>query len=315
VTSTTGRAGAGAAADRIVAVPVRHPGRWVAAAVVLLVAAALAQSLATNPNLDWPTVGEYLFKDLTLRGIWVTVYLTVAAMVIGVVGGIVVAVMRLSDNPVLSAISGLFVWAFRGTPLLVQIIFWGFLGVFYERLSLGVPFGGPTFWSAQTSAVITPTIAALLALGLNEMAYASEIVRAGLLAVDHGQTEAAHSLGMTPNLTMRRIVLPQAMRVIVPPMGNETITMLKSTALVSVISGADLLTNLQAVYAQNFKIIPLLVVASIWYLVLVTLLSIPQAWLERRYGRGVARSPRAGGSFARLFGSWRRTPAAGGDAR
>ncbi|HYY12048.1 MAG TPA: amino acid ABC transporter permease, partial [Kineosporiaceae bacterium] len=216
---------------------------------------------------------------------------------------------------VLSAISGLFVWAFRGTPLLVQIIFWGFLGVFYERLSLGVPFGGPTFWSAQTSAVITPTIAALLALGLNEMAYASEIVRAGLLAVDHGQTEAAHSLGMTPNLTMRRIVLPQAMRVIVPPMGNETITMLKSTALVSVISGADLLTNLQAVYAQNFKIIPLLVVASIWYLVLVTLLSIPQAWLERRYGRGVARSPRAGGSFARLFGSWRRTPAAGGDAR
>ncbi len=169
------------------------------------------------------------------------------------------------------------------------------------QLIFGIPFTDITFFSASTSTIVTGSVAALLALGLNEMAYASEIVRAGILAVDEGQTEAAHSLGMTPAATTRRIVLPQAMRVIVPPMGNETITMLKSTALVSVISGHDLLTNLQNVYSQNFQVIPLLIVASVWYLALTSLLSIPQAWLERRYSRG-SRLPSNDGPFARLTG-------------
>ncbi|TQO18808.1 polar amino acid transport system permease protein [Rhodoglobus vestalii] len=270
------------------AVPLRHPGRWFAAIIVALFTTSLLLSIAQNPNLDWPTVGEYLFAPLTLSGLATTLYLTVAAMVIGLSGGIVVAVMRLSPNPVLRVVSGLFVWVFRGTPVLLQLIFWGFIGAFVPKLVIGIPFTSIEFWSVSTSDIIPATVAALLALGLNEMAYASEIVRAGIQSVDLGQTEAAHSLGMSPGKTLRRIVLPQAMRVIVPPMGNEVITMLKTTALVSVIAGHDLMSNLQAAYAQNYKIIPLLVVAAIWYLVLTSVLNVPQMWLERRYGRGVA---------------------------
>lgn len=272
----------------LVTVPLRHPWRWVSGIVVGLVTASLVVAFAQNPNIDWPTVGAYLFAPLTLQGLATTIYLTAAAMVIGLAGGIVVAIMRLSPNPVLRVVSGLFVWVFRGTPVLLQLIFWGFIGAFLPKIVLGIPFTDVEFWSIETSTLIPATVAALLALGLNEMAYASEIVRAGIASVDHGQTEAAHSLGMTPGRTMRRIVLPQAMRVIVPPMGNEVITMLKTTALVSVIAGHDLMSNLQAAYAQNFKIIPLLIVAAIWYLVLTSILAIPQAWLERRFGRGVA---------------------------
>lgn len=270
--------------------PLRHPGRWAAAAVVLLIFAALAASLLKNPNVDWPTVRQYLFAPVTLRGVLVTLYLTALAMVIGVVGGVVVAMMRLSDNLVLSGLARLFIWFFRGTPVLVQIIFWGYLGALYPVLSLGIPFTDISFWDARTSDVMTALLAATLALGLNEVAYAAEIVRGGVTAIDRGQTEAAYSLGLTPATTTRRVVLPQAMRVIVPPMGNELITMLKTTALVSVIAGQDLLTNLQRIYSQNYKVIPLLVVASLWYLAMTSLLSIPQAWLERRYGRGDSHS-------------------------
>lgn len=288
----------------IEAVPLRHPGRWISGVVVGLLAAALILGFAQNPNLDWETVGEYLFAPLTLQGLATTIFLTVAAMVIGLSGGIVVAVMRLSPNPVLRVVSGLFVWIFRGTPVLLQLIFWGFIGAFLPKIVLGIPFTSIEFWSVQTSDLIPATVAALLALGLNEMAYASEIVRAGIQSVDHGQTEAAHSLGMTPGRTLRRIVLPQAMRVIVPPMGNEVITMLKTTALVSVIAGRDLMSNLQAAYAQNFKIIPLLIVAAIWYLALTSILSIPQAWLELRFGRGVA-GVRTESSFTRILRNWK----------
>ncbi|KJK14011.1 ABC transporter permease [Terrabacter sp. 28] len=284
---------------RLEAVPVRHPGRWVAAVLVGLVALSVVVSLAKNPNLDWPTVRRYLFSDLVLSGLWTTVWLTVAAMAMGVVGGVVVAVMRLSANPVLRVVSGAFVWVFRGTPVLVQLIFWGFLGAFYPTTTIGIPFTDVVFFTGRTSDLVPATVAALLALGLNEMAYASEIIRAGIQSVDSGQVEAAHSLGMTSGRTMRRIVLPQAMRVIIPPMGNETITMLKTTALVSVISGHDLMSNIQAAYAQNFKVIPLLVVASAWYLALTTLLSVPQGWLERRFGRGVA-APGPRGGLGRL---------------
>ncbi|EWT02075.1 ABC transporter permease [Intrasporangium oryzae NRRL B-24470] len=283
------------------AVPVRHPGRWVAGALVGVVTLSVVVSLAKNENLDWPTVWHYLLSDLVLSGLWTTIWLTAAAMAVGLVGGVVVAVMRLSPNPVLRVVSGAFVWVFRGTPVLVQLIFWGFLGAFYPTTTIGIPFTDVVFFEGSTSDLVPATVAALLALGLNEMAYASEIIRAGIQSVDAGQTEAAHSLGMTPGRTMRRIVLPQAMRVIIPPMGNETITMLKTTALVSVISGHDLMSNIQAAYAQNFKVIPLLVVASIWYLALTTLLSVPQSWLEARYGRGVAGARQ--GAFARLVAS------------
>ena len=236
--------------------------------------------------MDVRTIGEYLFKPLTLRGAVVTVELTIVAMVIGILGGMALAVMRLSDNPVLSWLAWVYIWLFRGTPLLVQILFWGFLGALYPTLFLGIPFTGIVWAEAPTSSLIGATTAAILALGLNEAAYAAEIIRAGIISVDRGQREAALSLGMTSGLTMRGIVLPQAMRVVVPPMGNETITMLKSTSLVAIISGHELMSNLQAAYAQNFKIIPLLIVASLWYLFLVTILSIGQYYLERYFGRG-----------------------------
>jgi polar amino acid transport system permease protein len=270
-------------------VPVRNYGRWIAAVTSLLALVGLSGSLAKNDNLHWDVVGHYLFADLIFDGLGTTLWLTAAAMALGLGVGTLIAVMRLSSSPVLYGIATAFVWVFRGTPLLVQIIFWGYAAALYKYIKIGVPFTDITFFQTETNAVLTPAIAALLALGLNEAAYASEIVRAGIQSVDFGQTEAAHSLGMRPALTMRRIVLPQAMRVIIPPMGNETINMLKMTALVSVISAHDLMSNIQDVYAQNYQVIPMLVVASLWYLALVSVLSIPQAWLERRYGRGTAR--------------------------
>jgi polar amino acid transport system permease protein len=274
-------------ADEVLPVrPLRHPGRWVGALLVGAVLVGVLASLLKNPNVNWPLVRQYLLAPVTLRGVVVTLYLTALAMVIGIVGGTVVAIMRLSSNPVLSGVARAFIWFFRGTPVLVQIIFWGYLGALYPTLSLGIPFTGITFVEGRTSDIITAFLAATLALGLNEAAYAAEIVRGGITAVDRGQTEAALSLAMPPAAIMRRITLPQAMRVIIPPMGNEVITMLKTTALVSVIAGQDLMTNMQRIYSQNYQVIPLLVVASLWYLALTTLLSVPQAWLERRFGRG-----------------------------
>ncbi len=264
----------------------RHWGQWIGAVVVVYLLVAFILSLARNPNIEWSIIGDYLFKDLTIRGIWVTLYLTFVSMVVGIVGGTILAVMRLSDNPVLRAISYGYIWFFRGTPVLVQILVWGFLGALYPELVLGIPIFGPVFATAETSAVIGATAAGILGLGLNEAAYAAELVRAGIISVDKGQTEAALSLGMGSGLTMRSVILPQAMRVIIPPMGNETISMLKTSALVSVISGRDLLTNLQVAYAQNYRIMELLIVASLWYLFLTTLLSIGQHYLEAYYGRG-----------------------------
>ncbi|MEU2552128.1 amino acid ABC transporter permease [Streptomyces sp. NPDC013313] len=269
-------------------VPVRHYGRWIAAVAAVAAVGGLVGSLAKNANLHWDVIGHYLFAGLIFDGLATTLWLTAAAMALGLVLGTLIAVMRLSANPVLYGLASLFVWVFRGTPLLVQIIFWGYAAALYKKVLIGIPFTDITFVQADTNSLLTPAVAALLALGLNEAAYASEIVRAGIQSVDPGQTEAAHSLGMRPALTMRRIVLPQAMRVIIPPMGNETINMLKMTALVSVIAAHDLMSNIQDVYAQNYQVIPMLVVASIWYLALVSLLSIPQAWMERRYGRGTS---------------------------
>ena len=274
--------------DEIKAIPVRHPGRWVAAAIILYLSAALVKSVATNPRFEWGIIRHYFTSSRVLQGLVTTLELTVLCMAIGIVIGILLAVMRLSVNPLVSGASWLYIWLFRGTPVLVQILFWGYISALYPRLSLGIPLG-PQFAHFSANSVISPFVAGMLALGLNEGAYMAEIVRAGIISVEEGQTEAAQSLGMTRLQTMRRIVLPQAMRVIVPPTGNETISMLKTTSLVSVIAVTDLLYSVQLIYAVNYRTIPLLIVASIWYLIVTTLLSFGQYYLERYFGRGTAR--------------------------
>ncbi|MFB6874369.1 amino acid ABC transporter permease [Streptomyces sp. NPDC056323] len=294
------QATASVAEQSLTVVPIRYWGRWLAAAAALTALVGLIGSLAGNENLHWDIVGQYVFADLVFDGLATTLWLTAAAMAVGLGLGVLVAVMRLSSNPVLRVLANAFVSVFRGTPLLVQIIFWGYAGALYKHILIGVPFTHITFLDLDTNTVLTPAVAALLALGLNEAAYASEIVRAGIQSVDAGQTEAAQSLGMRPALTTRRIVLPQAMRVIIPPLGNEAINMLKMTALVSVISAHDLMSNIQDVYAQNYQVVPMLVVAGIWYLILVTALGLPQSWLERRYGRGSSPAAPAAGPLRRL---------------
>jgi polar amino acid transport system permease protein len=274
--------------EPIKAVPVRHPGRWAAVAVLAVLGAMLVNTLLTNDGFRWDIVGRYLFAPPVLNGLKNTLVLTVLSMAIGIVGGIALAIMRLSPNPVLSSVSAVYIWLFRGTPLIAQLLFWNFLAALYPRLSLGVPFG-PEFVSFDTNQLINQFTACLLGLGLNEAAYMAEIVRGGLQSVDHGQTEAAGALGMSRGQTLRRIVLPQAMRVIVPPTGNETISMLKTTSLVVVIGYFELLTSVQRIYSVNFQTIPLLIVAAIWYLALTSILSVGQGFVERRYGRGVHR--------------------------
>jgi polar amino acid transport system permease protein len=277
---------AGGVHGAIEAVPVRHPGRWVAAVVVAVIAVLLIRSVATNPRFEWDVVGDYLFDARIWRGIVTTLELTVIAMAIGVIGGVLLAVMRLSPNPMVMGASSFYIWVFRGTPVLVQLLFWNFISAVYPEISFGLP-----GLHLDANTLIKPFTAAILALGLNEAAYMAEIVRAGILSVDEGQSEAAQALGMTRTQTMRRIVLPQAMRVIVPPTGNETISMLKTTSLASVIAVTELTYAAQLIYAQNYKTIPLLIVISIWYLVGTTILSVGQYFLEKRFGRGFQRSP------------------------
>ena len=275
--------------ENIRAVPVRHPWRWVAVAVIAVFVAMFIHMLVSNPNLNWPIVRQYLFSHIILRGVWMTIKLTILSMAIGIVLGTIAAVMRLSPNPVVSTVAWLYVWFFRGTPLLVQIIFWFVFSTFIRELSIGVPFG-PHFWSKDTNSLITIFVSALLALSLNEGAYMSEIVRAGILSVDEGQSEAAQALGMTRLQVMRRVVLPQAMRVIVPPTGNEVNSMLKNTSLISTIGLAELLRSAQIIYNANYKTIPLLIVAIFWYLLMTSALQVGQFYIERYYGRGSTRT-------------------------
>ena len=265
--------------EELKAVPVRHPWRWVAGIVVVLVAASLIRSAASNSRFEWDVVGHYLFSPRILDGVVLTLELTVVAMLVGVILGVLLAVMRLSPNPVVSSSAWIYVWLFRGTPVLVQILFWNFIGSVYPKISLGIPFG-PSFIDADANSFITPFVAAILGLGLNEGAYMSEIVRAGLLSVDEGQTEAAQALGMSRM---------QTLRVVVPPTGNETISMLKTNSLVSVIAVTELLYASQLIYSQNYKQIPLLLVASLWYLFFTSILSVGQYYLERHFARGAAR--------------------------
>ena len=224
----------------------------------------------------------------------VTIRLTVISMAIGIVLGVGLAVMRLSPNRLVSGASWLFIWFFRGTPLLVQILFWNFISALFPTISVGVPFGGPSIIHANANSLIPTSVAVILALGLNEAAYMAEIVRAGIISVDEGQTEAAHSLGLRRLQTIARIVLPQAIRVIIPPTGNEAISMLKNTALASVVAYGELLYSVQIIYSSSFQQIPLLIVAVIWYLVMTSVLYVAQYFIERRFGRGFSRAERPG---------------------
>jgi polar amino acid transport system permease protein len=260
----------------------------VAAVIILVIAVAIGKSVATNSRFGWAHVGHYLFTSQITHGVVVTIELTLAAQAIGIVLGVLLAVMRLSPNPLVGGASWVYIWFFRGTPVLVQLLFWYSIATLYPTIGLGIPFG-PQFVSFSANSVITPFVSIVLALGLNEGAYMSEIVRAGIISVDEGQTEAAHSLGMTRLQTMRRIVLPQAMRVIIPPTGNETISMLKTTSLASVVAGSDLLTQAQNISNVNFEVIPLLIVASIWYLAMTSVLYVGQYYLERYFARGSTR--------------------------
>jgi polar amino acid transport system permease protein len=275
--------------EDIRAVPVRRPGRWIAAAIVLVIAASFARAVVTNKHFQWSVVGHYLFTSRVLHGVLITIVLTVLSMVIGILLGVILAVMRQSPNPVVSGASWLYIWFFRGTPLLLQIYFWYNITSLFPKIDLGIPFL-PSFIHANGNAVITTFVAALLGLGLNEGAYMAEIVRGGILSVGEGQTEAASSLGMSRLQTMRHVVLPQAMRVILPPTGNEAISMLKNTSLVSVIAYTELLYSVQQIYDVNFATIPLLIVAAIWYLAMTSVAYVGQYFIERRFGRGFSRT-------------------------
>jgi polar amino acid transport system permease protein len=285
----------------IKAKPVRHPGQWVAAVILVLIVAAGIRSMVTNPRFEWHVVGHYLFDHQIVSGLLLTSLLTAVAMVIGVVLGTLLAVMRRSQNRLLRGASVAYVTFFRGTPVLVQVIFWFNLAALYPSIALGVPFG-PALVRLNANTTITPLAAAILGLGLNEGAYMAEIVRAGINSVDHGQQEAAHALGMSNSLTLRRIVVPQAMRLIIPPTGNETITMLKTTAIVSVIGLSDLLYAAESIYTRTYQIIALLIVASIWYLVLVTFLSLVQVRIERAFSPAAPGSPHRSRGRLRLTG-------------
>jgi polar amino acid transport system permease protein len=276
--------------DDVVAVPLRHPWRWVVAALLLVVFVSFAISLYENKNIDHATIDEYLFNPRILSGVGLTVALTVLGMAISTVMAVILAVMRLSNNPVMNALAWLYIWVFRGTPLLVQIVFWGYLGLLYAQISVGVPFTDFTIFQEDTNTLIPAFTAGLIAITTNQAAYSAEIVRAGILSVDVGQYEAAYSVGMSPAFTLFKVVLPQAMRVIIPPMGNETISMLKNTSLLSVIAVLELYTVATQISSQNLRQVELLIVVSYWYLFLTSVLSIPQYYLERHYGRGTARS-------------------------
>jgi len=286
---TAPQAGTSARPDPIKAVPVRHPGRWVAVGVIAVLVAMFVNSLFTNPNWDWGFQLSNAFSAPVLRGVWVTIWLTIAAMVMGVLLGIVLSIMRLSPNPVLSSAAWLYIWVFRGTPVLVQLVIWAQLGSLYRNISLGVPFG-PAWFSFETRNLIPNVGAALLGLGLNEAAYMSEIIRAGILSVDEGQSEAASALSLSRMQTLRRIVLPQAMRVVVPPTGNETISMLKTTSLVAYVPYYELFFQTQAIGSRTFQVFPMLITASLWYLAMTSVLMVGQYYIERYYARGSVRT-------------------------
>jgi polar amino acid transport system permease protein len=285
--------------ETIRAVPVRHPGRWVAAGVVAVLAAMFVHLLLTNERFEWTFIFDSMFAPPILRGVQTTVIMTLLAMGIGIALGIVVAVMRLSPNPVLSWSAWLFTWFFRAVPRIVLLVLFGNLGILWERLEFGLPFDrqlGALFgihdfeariFGFDARTFLTGFLAGLLGLALSEAAYMAEIVRAGILSVDSGQGEAAAALGLSRFQTLRRIVLPQAMRAIVPPTGNELIALLKDTALLAYVPVTnELWFQLSAIGARTFKLFPMLVAACMWYLFLTSLLMVAQHFIERYFSRG-----------------------------
>ena len=271
------------------AVPLRHPWRWVAAIVLIALVALFLWGAATNDAYGWSTYGKYLFDKRISRGAWNTVQLTIYAMALGVVLGVVLAVMRLSPNPVFKSVSWVYLWIFRGTPVWVQLVLWGLFPTLYRNIQLGIPFG-PSFFHLDVQGLSNFFVLAAIGLGLNEAAYMAEIIRAGINSVPEGQTEASTALGMSWLMTMRRTVLPQAMRVIIPPTGNEVISMLKTTSLAAAVPYTmDLYGWARQISAVNFQPIPLLLVAATWYLVITSVLMVGQYYLERYFSRGVSR--------------------------
>ncbi|MEU3145940.1 MULTISPECIES: amino acid ABC transporter permease [unclassified Streptomyces] len=268
--------------EAIKAIPVRHYGRYVTAVIALALFGAVVYAFSQG-RINWNAIPDYFFDDRVLSGVGKTLLMTVLAMTMGIVGGIVLAVMRLSKNPVTSAIAWFYIWFFRGTPVLVQLVVWFNLGLVFEYINLG------PFYRDEWSDFMTPFLTALLGLGLNEAAYMAEICRAGLLSVDEGQTEASHALGMSHTRTLRRIVIPQAMRVIVPPTGNEVINMLKTTSLVSVVQYSELFRVAQDIGQTSGAPAEMLFLAAAWYLLLTSVFSVGQYYLERYYARGSTR--------------------------
>ncbi|MDG4668809.1 amino acid ABC transporter permease [Mycobacterium sp. 236(2023)] len=281
---------AGTPPQSIDAVPLRHPWRWVAAAVIIILVGLFLWGAATNDAYGWPTFVEYLFNERILLGVFNTLQLTVYSMVIGIVLGVILTVMRLSDNPVLSSVAWVFLWIFRGTPVYVQLAFWGLMPTIYQNVQLGVPWG-PSLFHMDLQDLSFPFALAVIGLALNEAAYMAEIVRAGITSVPEGQLEASTALGMSWGKAMRRTVLPQAMRVIIPPTGNEVISLLKTTSLVTAVPYAFDLYSIatREIAARIFEPVPLLMVAATWYLVITSILMVGQYYLERYFSRGASR--------------------------
>lgn len=281
----------------------KHFGRYLAGAVTAALLASIVMAFARG-QIDWPTVGQYFTAPAILTGFVVTIVLTVISMVIGVLLGVLVAVMRLSHNPVLSWIAWLYAWIFRGTPVYLQLLVWFNIALIFP--SIGIP----GLLQARTVDLVTPMVAAIICLSLNESAYVSEVVRGGILSVDEGQVEASKALGIKGSKTMSTIVLPQAMRVILPPMGNEVIGMLKTTSLASAIGASEILNETQHIYLVNNMIMELLIVSGIWYLIAVSVLSVIQYYVERHFARGSTTSalpPSPIQRAKRLVGSYGRT--------
>ncbi len=272
------------------AIPLRHPWRWVAAVVIVILLALFLYGVATNEAYRWQVFGEFLFNERILLGVFNTLQLTVYSMVLAIVLGVILAVMRLSPNPVFRSVSWVFLWIFRGTPIYVQLTFWGLIPTIYKNIQLGVPFG-PSFFHLDLQALSIPFLLATLGLALNEAAYMAEIIRAGISSVPEGQIEASTALGMSWGMAMRRTVLPQAMRVIIPPTGNEVISMLKTTSLVTAVPYTLDLYSIatREIAAREFEPVPLLLVAAAWYLVVTSILMVGQFYLERYFSRGISR--------------------------
>ncbi|GAA1098749.1 amino acid ABC transporter permease [Streptomyces javensis] len=277
----------------------RRPGLLVANAIALVLAAMAVTTIFTNPRFEWETVGKYFFEIRVMKGIGVSIGMTAVTMVLSLVCGTVVALMRMGDSRLMSTVAAAFIWVFRSIPMLVQLLFWYNLAALFPTLSLGIPWG-PRFVTFDSNSVIGPLTAAIIGLTLHETAYIAELIRSGLLAVPDGQRQAASALGLTPAQIFFRITLPQALRVIVPPMGNELISLLKATSLVSVITLADLLYSVQLIYAKNFQTVPLLIVAAIWYMIITGAITLLQQRLERRLGRHTLISADKAGRVKRI---------------